>query len=77
MREIRDSDGEITTIIKDVPYNTANVFAIPGDINRTFTCSSLVDYVYDETGKPLVDKPQLQVSPVDIRNSFKEKGEIR
>ena len=77
VREIKNSNGEVVTIIKDVPYNTANVFAIPGDTKRTFTCSGLIDYVYEETGKPLVDKPQLQVSPVDIRNSFEEKGDIR
>ena len=77
MREIKDINGEIVTIIKNVPYNTANLLTIPGDTKRTFICSSLISYVYDEIGKPLINEPQLQVSPVDIRNGFKEKGEIR
>lgn len=77
VKEIKDSNGQVITIIKDVSYNTANLFTIPGDTKRTFICSSLIEYVYDETGKPLVDKPQLQISPVDIRNGFEEKGELR
>lgn len=61
-------------VVKDIPYNSLNLFGLNERSEKSFICSGMIKYIYQKAYRPLFVTDQFQYSPVDIYGEIDKIG---